>query len=104
VLAGSLGMLPSASLGKGRRGLYEPVHGTAPDIAGQNKANPLGTILSAAMLLHHSLGLEKEAQAVEGAVEEVLKEGFRTPDLATGTAGERLASTIQMGKAVLERI
>src|SRR5690606_4289415 len=68
VLTGSLGMLPSASLGEGRLGLYEPIHGSAPDIAGKGLANPLGTILSAAMLLRHSLGLEREAAAVERAV------------------------------------
>ena len=68
VLAGSLGLLPSASLGEGTRGLYEPIHGSAPDIAGKGIANPIGTILSAAMLLRHSLGLEAEARAIERAV------------------------------------
>ncbi|MDX2140704.1 MAG: 3-isopropylmalate dehydrogenase [Chloroflexota bacterium] len=82
VLAGSLGMLPSASLGEGRFGLYEPVHGSAPDIAGQGKANPIGTILSAAMLLRYSLALEAEAQAVEAAVEAALAQGARTADIA----------------------
>jgi 3-isopropylmalate dehydrogenase len=82
VLAGSLGMLPSASLGGGTFGLYEPVHGSAPDIAGQNKANPTGMFLSAAMLLRHSLNLETEAQAVERAVDAVLDSGARTPDIA----------------------
>ena len=104
VLTGSLGMLPSASLGRGRRGLYEPVHGTAPDIVGQDKANPLAAILSVGMLLRHSLGLEQEAAAVESAVEDVLAAGFRTPDLARGAAGERPVGTQAMGKAVLERI
>lgn len=82
VLAGSLGMLPSASLGSGTFGLYEPVHGSAPDIAGQGKANPTGTMLSAAMLLRYSLGLEAEAQAVEKAVEAALASGARTADIA----------------------
>ena len=104
VLTGSLGMLPSASLGRGRRGLYEPVHGTAPDIAGQDKANPLAAILTVAMLLRHSFGLEREAAAVERAVEDVLAEGYRTPDLARGVDSERAVGTEAMGEAVLERI
>jgi 3-isopropylmalate dehydrogenase len=81
VLTGSLGMLPSASLGEGRMGLYEPIHGSAPDIAGQGIANPLGTVLSAAMLLRHSLGLEDEAAAVEAAVRSVLDQGVLSRDL-----------------------
>lgn len=80
-LAGSLGLLPSASLGEGKRGLYEPIHGSAPDIAGQGVANPTGAMLSAAMLLRHSLGLEEEAQCVEGAVSHVLAHGPRTRDV-----------------------
>ncbi len=80
-IAGSLGMMPSASLGEGTRGLYEPIHGSAPDIAGKDIANPLGTILSAAMLLRHSLGLAEEAAAVEAAVEKVLDAGYRTGDI-----------------------
>lgn len=87
-LAGSLGLLPSASLGEHRTGLYEPIHGSAPDIAGQGKANPLGTILSAALLLRHSLHLEDEAQALEAAVERVLDDGELTPDLG-GRASTR---------------
>jgi 3-isopropylmalate dehydrogenase len=95
VLTGSLGMLPSASLGEGKNGLYEPIHGSAPDIAGKGVANPLGTILSAAMLLRHSLKLEAEAKAIESAVEKTLQSGVRTRDLG-GDAG-----TAQIGAAVL---
>jgi 3-isopropylmalate dehydrogenase len=97
MLAGSLGMMPSASLGKGSLGLYEPIHGSAPDIAGQGKANPLATILSVALLLRHSLKLEQEAVAVERAVDDVLAHGLRTPDLASGA---RVVSTVEMGDAV----
>ncbi|MBN1965604.1 MAG: 3-isopropylmalate dehydrogenase [Anaerolineae bacterium] len=82
VLGGSLGMLPSASLNLGRFGVYEPIHGSAPDIAGRGIANPTGTILSAAMLLRHSLGLEQEASTVEEAVEAALRQGARTADIA----------------------
>jgi 3-isopropylmalate dehydrogenase len=88
MLAGSMGMLPSASLSDGTFGVYEPIHGSAPDIAGQGVANPLGTVLSGAMLLRHSLGLEDEAEAIERAVGTVLDEGYRTPDIAgVGTRG-----------------
>lgn len=87
VLAGSLGMLPSASLGEGTFGLYEPVHGSAPDIAGQGKANPIGSILSAAMLLRYSLGLEAEARMVEEAVDAALATGARTADIAPPGTG-----------------
>ncbi len=85
-LAGSLGLLPSASLGDGRRGLYEPIHGSAPDIAGQGAANPVGAILSAALLLRHSLGLEAEALAIESAVAQVLRTGPHSRDIG-GSAG-----------------
>ncbi|HEY6722697.1 MAG TPA: 3-isopropylmalate dehydrogenase [Polyangiaceae bacterium] len=98
VLTGSLGMLPSASLGQGRLGLYEPIHGSAPDIAGKGVANPLATILSAALLLRHSLGLEQEAVAVETAVDQALASGVRTRDLG-GTA-----DTQTMGDAVLKQL
>jgi len=80
-LAGSLGLLPSASLGDGKAGLYEPIHGSAPDIAGKGLANPLGTILSTALLLRHSLGLEQEAVAIEAAVDAVIERGVLTRDL-----------------------
>jgi len=102
VLAGSLGMLPSASLGAGKVGLYEPVHGSAPDIAGQGKANPTGSILSAAMLLRYSLGLETEAQAVEAAVESVLADGARTADIAP--RGTSYTSTTEYAQAIIQKI
>jgi 3-isopropylmalate dehydrogenase len=102
VLAGSMGMLPSASLGEGHRGLYEPVHGSAPDIAGQGIANPLAAILSAAMLLRHSLALAAGAQAVEAAVTTVLDAGHRTADLAA--PGEPAITTQQMGDLVVQAI
>jgi 3-isopropylmalate dehydrogenase len=101
MLAGSLGLSPSASLGDGTRGLYEPIHGSAPDIAGKGIANPIGTILSVALLLRHSLGLEAEAQAVERAVSSALHAGLRTADIAAGgaalptqQAGEQIAALI----------
>ncbi|MFN3593033.1 MAG: isocitrate/isopropylmalate family dehydrogenase, partial [Thermaurantiacus sp.] len=82
VLVGSLGLCGSASLGDGAFGLYEPIHGSAPDIVGQDKANPISTILSVALMLRHSFGLQAEAKAVEQAVFDVLAAGYRTPDLA----------------------
>ncbi len=102
VLAGSLGMLPSASLGSGTFGLYEPIHGSAPDIAGQGKANPTGTILSAALLLRYSLGLEAEAKAVEAAVEATLGMGARTADIAP--KGGSYISTTEFAQDVLSRL
>lgn len=101
-IAGSLGMMPSASLGSGTRGLYEPIHGSAPDIAGRDIANPLGTILSGALLLRHSLGLEKEAAALERAVERVLDEGYRTADILS--PGMEKVGCTQMGDLVAARI
>ncbi|MGI6037601.1 MAG: 3-isopropylmalate dehydrogenase [Limnochordia bacterium] len=101
MLTGSLGMLPSASMGAEKLALYEPVHGSAPDIAGQGVANPLATILSVAMLLRYSLGLEEEAQAVEGAVTEVLAK-YRTADIAE--AGLQLVGTKEMGDLVVQNI
>ncbi len=98
MLAGSLGLLPSASLGVGKLGLYEPIHGSAPDIAGKGLANPLATILSVALLLRHSLGLEAEARAVESAVEDALNRGLRTPD--TAAPGEHALLTQEMGDAI----
>jgi 3-isopropylmalate dehydrogenase len=99
VLAGSMGLLPSASLGEGKFGLYEPIHGSAPDIAGKGIANPYATILSAAMLLRHSLGLEAEAVAVEKAVYAVVDRGVLPVDIAP--AGFQGASTIEAGQAVV---
>lgn len=102
MLTGSIGMLPSASLGEGSRGLYEPIHGSAPSIAGQNIANPLGTILSTAMLLRHSLGLSAEAEAVERAVERVLQAGYRTADIAE--EGCTTVGTAEMGDLVVQHL
>jgi 3-isopropylmalate dehydrogenase len=102
MLVGSLGLLPSASLGDGTAGLYEPIHGSAPDIAGRGIANPYGTILSAAMLLRHSLGLEAEARAVESAVTGALSDGVRTADIAT--PGGVSVSSRAAGDAVIFRI
>ncbi|MGI6207521.1 MAG: 3-isopropylmalate dehydrogenase [Anaerolineae bacterium] len=104
MIAGSMGMLPSASLGSSTLGLYEPIHGSAPKYAGLDVANPLATILSAAMLLRYSLGLNKEADAVEAAVEKVLSEGYRTRDIHSGAAEETLVGTEAMGTLVAERI
>jgi 3-isopropylmalate dehydrogenase len=95
VLAGSLGVLPSASLGEGKLGLYEPIHGSAPDIAGKGIANPVGTILSAAMLLRHSLGLEAEASAVERAVEGAIDAGARTRDLGGALSTREMADAVR---------
>jgi 3-isopropylmalate dehydrogenase len=110
VLAGSMGMLPSASLagvpshdGRRRaRGMYEPIHGTAPDIAGQGKANPIAMVLSVALMLRYSLGLPGEADAVDKAVDKVLQEGLRTPDLIT--PGGHAATTNQMGQALADAV
>ena len=107
MLAGSMGMLPSASLGTRRTehglfGLYEPIHGSAPDIAGQGKANPVAAILSAAMLLRHSLGLTHEAEEVEKAVEETINEGYRTEDVRE--AGKEVVGTTAIGNRVLIHI
>lgn len=110
VLAGSLGLLPSASLCErrtpfGLHGLYEPIHGSAPDIAGKGLANPLGAILTGALILRHSAGLEAEAAAIEAAVRKVLEQGFRTPDLARGNAqGLPVLSTTEMGAKVREMV
>ena len=101
-ITGSIGMLPSASLAKGNFGMYEPVHGSAPDIAGQDKANPMATILSAAMMLRYTFGLLQEADAVENAVKAVLDQGYRTPDLFAGEG--TLTGTAEMGRRIAEAI
>ena len=102
MVTGSIGMLASASLNETKFGMYEPSGGSAPDIAGQNKANPIATILSAAMLLRFSLDLDKEADAIEAAVKKVLEEGYRTCDIVS--VGTTLVSTTQMGDLIAERI
>ena len=101
MLAGSLGLLPSASLGDGTTGIYEPIHGSAPDIAGKGIANPYAAILSAALLLRHSLGLEREAACVELAVGKALDAGVLTADLAPARRGVR---TVEATRAVLEQL
>jgi len=102
MLTGSIGMLPSASLDKNNKGLYEPSHGSAPDIAGKGIANPLATILSAAMMLRYSLGKAEQANRIEAAVQKVLAQGYRTGDIKT--AGCQLVGTKEMGEAVLKAL
>jgi 3-isopropylmalate dehydrogenase len=102
MLAGSIGMLPSASLDANNKGLYEPIHGSAPDIAGKNVANPLATILSVAMMFRHTFSRSEVADRIEGAVREVLREGKRTADIAA--AGERAIGTREMGDAVVRAL
>ena len=102
MVTGSIGMLSSASLNDTKFGRYEPSHGSAPDIAGQDKANPIATILSAAMMLRFTFDLDKEADAMEAAVQQVLKEGFRTGDIYS--SGCTLVGTVQMGDLIAERI
>ncbi len=102
MITGSIGMIPSSSLGEGSRGLYEPIHGSAPDIAGQDRANPIGTILSAAMMLKYSFDMDEEAEAIEKAVNQVLDEGLRTGDMMA--EGSTPVSCSGMGDAVLKYI
>ena len=102
MITGSIGMIPSSSLGEGSRGLYEPIHGSAPDIAGQNKANPIGTILSAAMMLKYSFDLDEETAAIEAAVHKVLDAGLRTGDMMA--EGCTLVSCSEMGDAILKNL
>ncbi|MFZ9812602.1 MAG: isocitrate/isopropylmalate family dehydrogenase, partial [Burkholderiaceae bacterium] len=99
MLTGSIGMLPSASLDANNKGLYEPIHGSAPDIAGQDKANPLATILSAAMMLRYTFGLEAAAHAIESAVRKVLADGLATADI--DRPGAQRVGTAGMGAAVV---
>ncbi|NLJ16664.1 MAG: 3-isopropylmalate dehydrogenase [Clostridiales bacterium] len=102
MVAGSIGLLSSASLGEGKLGLYEPSHGSAPDIAGKDLANPLATIISAGMLLRYSFDMEKEADAVDNAVKSVLANGYRTSDIYTGIEGTKKVSCSQMGDKVID--
>lgn len=102
MITGSIGMLPSASLGSGSLGLYEPIHGSAPDIAGQDKANPIATILSAAMLLRYSLGHDDAAELIENAVKKVLEKGYRTCDIAS--EGDIVVGTVEMGRLITNEI
>ena len=102
MLTGTIGMIPSSSLGDGTRGMYEPIHGSAPDIAGQNKANPIGTILSAAMMLKYSFGMDAEAAAIEAAVEQALNDGLRTADMMA--EGCTPATCSEMGDAIAARL
>jgi 3-isopropylmalate dehydrogenase len=104
MITGSIGMLPSASLGEGSFGMYEPVHGSAPDIAGQDKANPIAAILSAAMMLRYTFGLSAEADAVEAAVAAVLKGPSRTGDIIREGKGEKLTGTREMGKLIRDAL
>ena len=100
MVAGSIGMLPSASL-NGKKGMYEPIHGSAPDIAGQNKANPIAAILSVAMMLRYSFDMDNLAEKIEIAVGKVIKNGYRTADIYSNAAGTKLVGTKEMGKAVI---
>ena len=101
MLTGSIGMLPSASLDEAGKGMYEPIHGSAPDIAGTGTANPLATILSVAMMLRYTLSEPEAADAIESAVASVIAEGYRCKDIATGNASEKIVGTVEMGEAVL---
>ena len=103
-VTGSIGLLASSSLGDGTRGLYEPIHGSAPDIAGKELANPIATILSAAMMLRYSFDLKKEADAIEKAVEAVLNSGLRTPDIADSTQKDTAVGTKAMTDAIVEEL
>jgi len=102
MLTGSIGMLPSASLDSNGKGMYEPVHGSAPDIAGEGKANPLATILSVAMMMRSTFGNEQYAATIEAAVKQTLADGLRTGDIAA--EGQAIVSTSEMGSAVVERM
>lgn len=102
MVTGSIGLLPSASIGDSAPGLYEPIHGSAPDIAGQDKANPTATILSAAMMFRYSFQRPEEADAIELAVDAVLAEGWRTADIAK--PGEKTVGTREMGRLIREKL
>jgi len=102
MITGSIGMLPSASLGEGSFGLYEPVHGSAPDIAGMDKANPIATVLSVAMMLRYTFGLTAEAADIEKAVDNALANDYRTGDIMSD--GMKLIGTTEMGRLILESL
>lgn len=102
MLTGSIGMLPSASLGEGKFGMYEPIHGSAPDIAGQDKANPIATVLSVAMMLRYSLGLTAEADNIEGAVKKTLAQGYRTGDIANENSD--VVGCVEMGEKIISNL
>lgn len=102
MLTGSIGMLPSASLGEGKFGMYEPIHGSAPDIAGQDKANPIATVLSVAMMLRYSLGLADEADNIEDAVKKTLAQGYRTGDIAS--EGSNVIGCVEMGEKIISNL
>ncbi|GAE87829.1 3-isopropylmalate dehydrogenase [Acetivibrio straminisolvens JCM 21531] len=105
MITGSIGMLPSASLGEGSLGLYEPIHGSAPDIAGQDKANPIATILSVAMMMKYSFGLGDVSDAIENAVVNVLDMGYRTADIASpDTPGDNVVGTKKMGELIISKL
>jgi 3-isopropylmalate dehydrogenase len=102
MITGSIGMLPSASLGNGTFGMYEPIHGSAPDIAGKNAANPIATITSVAMMLRYSLSLTEEDDNIEAAVKKTLAQGYRTFDIAT--EGTTCLGTVEMGQKIIENL
>ena len=102
MITGSIGMIPSSSLGEGTRGMYEPIHGSAPDIAGKNLANPIGTILSAAMMLKYSFDMDAESEAIEAAVNKALDDGYRTGDIMS--EGMTQVTCSEMGDKILENI
>ena len=106
MITGSIGMIPSSSLGNGTRGLYEPIHGSAPDIAGKDIANPIGTILSAAMMLRYSFDLEEEAACIENAVSAVLDQGYRTADIMPENPGPDCKKTgcVEMGRLIAQHL
>lgn len=104
MITGSLGMIPSASLGETSLGLYEPIHGSAPDIAGQNKANPIATILSVAMMLRYSFDMAEEADAIENAVNAILEDGYRTADIMSDADGLKMVGCTEMGTLIADRI
>jgi 3-isopropylmalate dehydrogenase len=104
MITGSIGILPSASLSSTSFGMYEPIHGSAPDIAGQNIANPIATILSVSMLFKYSLNLPDEAKLIEEAVIKVLSDGWRTKDISTGAASDKIVTCSSMGDKICEAI